>query len=87
MVQELSFCEVDLVNGAGFFGDLADWGTQTAATGGAVAVSGAAVTQLDSPLIGPADAVGGAMIVAGAATAVVGGAAFVVGSIGEAFGG
>ncbi|MEP3866391.1 MAG: hypothetical protein ABJM83_20780, partial [Paracoccaceae bacterium] len=59
-------------------------GSTTASTGGVIAGAGALVTQADSPLPGPADVIGGGMIIGGVATAAVGGAAYAAGSIGGA---
>ena len=51
----------------------------------ATAGAGALVTQADSPLPGPADAVGGVMTIAGVATVVIGEIAYIGGSIGQLF--
>ena len=61
---------------------LRSWGTSAATTGAAIAGTGLITTQVDSPLPGPADVVGGGMVVAGAGTAIAGGVAYGVGTIG-----
>ena len=62
--------------------DLRSWGASTVTTGAGIAGTSLIVTQVDSPLPGPADAVGAGMVLAGAGTAIAGGLAYGIGSIG-----
>ena len=74
--------------GGGDWNDsLQDWGSNAVMTGAGLAGTGLIVTQLDSPLPGPADAVGAGMVIAGGVTAVVGAVGWLIGSIGDLFDG
>lgn len=88
-IQELSVEEMFAVSGAqkSTAERVTDWGSSAMTSGAAMAGAGALVTQADSPLPGPADVAGVAMVGAGLATAAVGFVAFVGGSIAQAAGG
>lgn len=85
MMSDLDFVEIEAVGGAEdpLSKQITDWGSDTVMVGASIAGSGALVTQVDSPLPGPADVVGGAMVVGGIATMAVGAVAYVGGSIGQ----
>lgn len=60
---------------------LIEAGKDLAGTGAAVATTGLVISQLDSPLLGPMDIVGGTVALAGGAMAVGGGASVVGGHV------
>jgi hypothetical protein len=61
-----------------------DWGAGAVGVGAGLAGTGAIVSQYDGPWVGPADVVGGFLIVLGGSTALVGGTAFLTGSAADA---
>ncbi len=85
-IRPLTMEELGTVAGGKLSDTLLQTGTNLATDGAAVAATGAIVTQVDSPLIGPADVVGGAMIIFGAAEAAVGGVLAAAGAVLQLFG-
>lgn len=92
-MRELGLLDVNAVAGGngpvcpptttGIADGIRDWGPGTVGVGLGVANTGAVVSQLDTPGIGPMDALGGGMVVVGGGAAIVGGVAYRTGCIAD----